>query len=436
MAGSKLWLAWIMLAFLIVGAKAEAVEELDESGSRSGLELEQLRSKISALELTIVDNIRELKDKDNGISSLQKLAHEKSSRIASLESEIESLQKKGSVETQELVRKSDARAVELEKQVEKLKNEIQAQNRKKDALESHVAEAEKKAQDMSLKLERLQKTFEEQKHRIQKTERALKVAEEELLRVRFEATSKSKELTEVHEAWLPPWLVSHMDRWQDLTATYWKEKLRPTVSFFLQKVSKKSAEGRKWVEPHLETAKTKWIPAAKQQWTAITASARPHIQSVCAKSAEFYEASKSRLIPHLIKAQEVADPYFQGAKKISKPYVDRVTTITKPYVGKAQKVLKPYTKRATRTYKRFLKSATAYHRRVQATVQEKLKQHELTKNFATKELAWFLASGLLALPVFFLYRLLLGACCKKARKPPRNHTSHSHRRHRRRHADK
>lgn len=40
-------------------------------------------------------------------------------------------------------------------QVENLKNKIEAQNRKKDALESHVAEAEKKAQDMSLKLERV-----------------------------------------------------------------------------------------------------------------------------------------------------------------------------------------------------------------------------------------------------------------------------------------
>lgn len=43
-------------------------------------------------ELTIVDNIRVLKDKDDSISSLQKTAHEKLSRIASLESEIEALQ--------------------------------------------------------------------------------------------------------------------------------------------------------------------------------------------------------------------------------------------------------------------------------------------------------------------------------------------------------
>nr|CAD1827641.1 unnamed protein product [Ananas comosus var. bracteatus] len=285
----------------------------------------------------------------------------------------------------------------------------------------------------------LQKTSEEQKKRIQKIERALRVAEEELMRAQLEATSKSKELTEVHGAWLPPWLATHIGDFQEIALAHWEERLKPAYESFLQKASENTREAQKWAEPHLETIKTKWIPAVKEKWVIFVKNAEPHLRMVSSKSVEIYEASKTAIAPHVVRAQEFADPYLQEAKKFSKPYINQVAEITKPHVEKVRVALKPYTKQVVRSYRKFLKSANTYHHQVQATLTENLKKHELTKSLATKELVWFMASALLAFPVFFLYRLLSDIFCKKARKPSRNthnHASHASRRPKRRHTDK
>ncbi|RWW09816.1 hypothetical protein GW17_00026675 [Ensete ventricosum] len=120
MEASKLLIASIAISLVFVGVWADAgaeeeavIVEPDVSDSVLKLELEQLRSKISALE---------------------KIIEEKAASILSLQSEIESVQ--------------------------------------------------------------LQKTNDEQRHRIHKTERALKVAEEELMRAQLEATAKSMELSQ------------------------------------------------------------------------------------------------------------------------------------------------------------------------------------------------------------------------------------------------
>ncbi|KAI3767391.1 hypothetical protein L2E82_17489 [Cichorium intybus] len=85
--------------------------------------------------------------------------------------------KKESFNAKEQVGEAHARATELEKQVEDLKNEIAKQKTKKDAFEPRINVAETKISELNEKLEKLQKTNEEQKIRIRNTERALKKAE-------------------------------------------------------------------------------------------------------------------------------------------------------------------------------------------------------------------------------------------------------------------
>ncbi|XP_034886782.1 uncharacterized protein [Populus alba] len=397
------------------------------------IELDQLKSKIHALESHIDEKTKELKGKDDMIALKEKIIQEKVDSIGSLQSELSSLQNNGKTDAQEQVRKAHARAGKLEKQVDKLAKELETQQTKKEALEARASEAEKKISELNLKLADLAKINEEQKSKIRKTERALKIAEEELLKTKSEATSKAKELMEVHGAWLPPWLAVQLVHWQ----THWNEHGKPAMELSIQRALEKKAQAEKWAKPHVETIKTKWVPAIKEQWVVIATQVEPHVQSLTAKSVEIYEASKTTITAHVIRVQEIVDPYFQEAKKFSEPYIDQVATVTKPHVDKVRVVLKPYTKEAVDAYGKFLESATTYHDQVQGIVQETLEKHELTKPLATKDSIWFIASALLALPIFILARACSSIFCKKSKKPVRNaQTSHSRRKAKRGYPDK
>ncbi|WOK94384.1 hypothetical protein Cni_G03086 [Canna indica] len=441
MAASTLLLASIAITLVFAGVWAEEeviVAEPERPDLALKLELEQLRSKISSLETSIVDRTQDLKSKDASIAHLRKIIEEKAATILSLQHEIESLQKKGVVDEEELVKNSHAQASELEKQVEKLRHDINEQNNRRDALVAQASEAEKKVQELNLKLENLQKANDEQKRRIQKTQHALQAAEEELIKAQLEAKTKSKELLEVHGAWLPPWLFTHMDHFQGVAATHWKDHIKSALVNFVHKVSEKSVQAQKWVEPHLEMARTKWIPAMKEQLMILETNAKPYMQTVSIRTVEAYHEYKSVIATYVVKVQEMADPYFQVASEFSKPYIDQVVAITKPHVEKMKVAMRPYTKHAIHTYDKLLKSATVYHHQAQAGIHAHLKKYESTKPLATKEVVWVMASALLALPIFLAYRLLLDIFgSKKTTKPAqKGHANNTHRRPKRRHADK
>ncbi|KAL0910632.1 hypothetical protein M5K25_021634 [Dendrobium thyrsiflorum] len=442
----KLWILLILFATVIAGIRSEdEVKDIhvddvvgaEESDSALKLEIEHLKSKISSIETSTLEKARELKNKDEKIEQLEREIQEKSASIASLLSEVELLQKKGAVDAEELVGKAHERSNELEKQVEKLKNEIEEQTNQRIASEARTVEAEKKVQELNLKLESLEKTNDEQKLKIQKTERAIQVVEEELMRVQLEQISKSKDLKEVHGAWLPPWLSNHIARYQEIVAVHWNEHGEPIFNVLVQKISERSGQTQKWLKPHLETAKTKWIPIVKTKWIAFSTNIRPHIERVSTKTVEVIEVCRSTATPHIVKLQEISDPYIQELRKFSTPYIEQVATVTKPHFEKARTYLKPYTKRVLYGYGKFVETAGTYHHQIQETLQQNLKKYELTRHLATKELIWFVASGLLALPIFLAYRMLSSTFSKRAAKSVRGGRSHNnHRRHnKRRHAD-
>ncbi|KAL0312269.1 UNVERIFIED_CONTAM: hypothetical protein Sradi_5626200 [Sesamum radiatum] len=393
MAALKFLVFTLLLSLILTHFRVEAdgsisvddeVKVVRSDGPDSSI-LEQLKSEIHTLgyfvlrkekvamtffsyivlayeESHIEEKTREIKDKDEVIAAKEKIIKEKTDSIVSLENEIASLQKKGKLDAAEQVGKAHARAAELEKQVEKLREDIDVKIKEKEILEARAAEAEKKASELNSKFESLQKTIDDLKKKLRKTERALQIAEEEMIKAKFEVASKTKELIEVHGSWLPTWLAVHFNNYQAI---------------------EKKAEAEEWAAPHVETVKTKWIPAIKEQWVVITTNVEPHVQTLTAKTVEIYEVSKNAVTPHIIKVQELADPYIQEVRKFSKPYIDQVATAARPHVDNLRTALKPYTQEVVHAYGKFLESATTYHHQVQGKVEEKLKSHELTKPLAT-----------------------------------------------------
>ncbi|KAB1204472.1 hypothetical protein CJ030_MR8G028132 [Morella rubra] len=474
MSVSKFVILTIFLSLILTHVRAEAsvdgkvsdsedeavkVVRSDTSVDSSALkvELDNLKSKIHDLESHVDKKSKELQAKEEIISEKEKIVQVKSDIIASLQSEITSLQKKGTLDAEKQVGKAHARAGELEKKIDKLKREQETQHKEKQALEARVNEAEEKAHQLSLelesvdklkreqetqqkdkvalearvneaeekahqlslKLESLQKTKDEQKTRIRKIERALKVAEEEMIKAKSDAIAKAKELMEY------------------FMETHWNERGKPAMEMVIQKVVEKKAQAEKWAAPHIETIKTKWIPTVEEQWVVLKTNAEPHVQSLTKKTIEVYEASKSKVTPHIVQVREFVDPYFQEVKKFSKPHVDQIAAVTKPHVDKVRVAIKPHTTKVVHAYGKFLQSATTYHNQIQASVQEMLKRHELTRPLATKELEWFAASSLLALPIIVLFRIFSAIFWKKAKKPVRNnHTNQARRKAKRGHPEK
>uniref|UniRef100_A0A7N0TLA8 Uncharacterized protein n=1 Tax=Kalanchoe fedtschenkoi TaxID=63787 RepID=A0A7N0TLA8_KALFE len=421
--GRWLWLAVLVAVVLCAGVRADGgvgddvgvrSEGFDSAGLKA--EIEQLKSKIHALDLENSKIALDLKHKDVIIYQKDSDIKEKSEKVAQLQSDLAANQRKGANDADEKVANAEARVADLKKQ-------------EKDAADARTAHAEKQSNELKSKLEELQKTIDLKQAQIRKTERALKAAEEEIIKIKSEVNSKIEELLEAHGAWLPPWLAAHLVRYQ----AHWDEHGKPAVDFVFQKALDKKAEAEKWAEPHLEVVTTKWVPAIKEYWLLIVAHVEPHVKLVKAKSIEAFEASKKVVTPHIIKLHEHLDPYYQEAKKVTRPYIEQVASLSKPHVEKVTFALKPYTEVAVKHYGRFLESASIYHSQVQAHVKERLKKHEWTKPFATKEFEWFAASAVLALPVMILFRIFSSACSKKTKQPSKHAHHHGRRKAKRGH---
>ncbi|XP_024959023.1 uncharacterized protein LOC112499999 [Cynara cardunculus var. scolymus] len=441
MTAPKQRLFFCITLILFLFASSETLHDYQaEYSDDSSLKIkhEQLLAKIHNLESSIEKRSHEIYSKDERIKILETTVVEKSNSLASLHGEIQSLQqKKESFDAKEQVGEAHAQAGELEKQVENLKKEIARQNSEKDSLEARINVAETKIEELNVKLEQLQRIIKEQKIRIRNTERALQMAEEERTRVQFRAAHYSKELAEVHESWLPPWLAAHLVHCQSFMVTHWNVYGRPARDVAIQKALETEAQVRKWAWPYIDVVQTKWIPIIKEQWLTFVTNMEPHAQILTAKTVEIYDASKKTLKPHIVNIQTFVDPYIKEAKKLMKPYIDQLSKTLKPHLNKARVFLKPYTKKLLRGYRRFSKATLKYHRRVRADIHEMLKRNEFTRPFASNELVWFMASAFMVFPVMVLLSMVSALFSKKPRRRTRtSHTNHPRRRARRVHQDK
>lgn len=55
----------------------------------------------------------------------------------------------------------------------------------------------------------------------------------------------------------------------------------------------------------------KWIPAMKERSVEFAHDAGPHLQKLKTKTINLYHTSKTFVEPHIVKAQEVIQPYVE-----------------------------------------------------------------------------------------------------------------------------
>ncbi|EOY32001.1 Myosin heavy chain-related-like protein [Theobroma cacao] len=420
------------------------VETLSSEHGDSALkhEVDHLRSKISFLESSVDERIRELSGKDESVRQLETIIQEKSDTISSLKIEIEYFERKASLDDKEKMSNTHVQAAELEKQVDNVRKEIEMQNKKKVALEVRLNVAEEKIGELNVKLEDLQRINSEQKSKIQKAEHALQLAQEEMMKAKLRAASVSKALTEVHGEWLPHWLAVHLYHFQSLVShwnelgrpalditiqkavekkdqfkrwaephirnvdmsflvSHWNEHGRPALDITIQKALEKKDQLKRWAEPHIRNVNTHWIPVMKEEWSTFINRLEPLCQSLLSKSNEVYHASMNSMAPHVVKARTLTNPYIQEVKNFAEPYVNQVVMVTRLHYETMEVALKPYAKKMIHTYRKLVNSASLYHHQVQET----LKSHELTRTLANMDLAWFLATAVLILPIIVLFQL-------------------------------
>ncbi|CAI9099166.1 OLC1v1035947C2 [Oldenlandia corymbosa var. corymbosa] len=339
-------------------------EKVSDASSPLKVELDELKSKISLLESSLNEKVQELHSKEKALEELNKINEEKSQILTSLQREVLLLKDKVSSNAKNQEDEAHGRATKLQEQFNSLKKEIEALNKNKDALEAKTISAEKKVQDLNLKLENLRQSNDEQQSQIRKTQRALEVAEEKLMKAKTEADSLAKQLMEVQNAWIPTWFSLHYDCCKSFVMTHWDKHGRPYWDLTIKKVLETKFELEKWAEPHVDAFKTKWFPIVKERCLAAVNDFGVQLQSLASKANDAYHTSKKTLEPHVVRTMESLDPHIQEAKKLAKPYVDQVSTQMKPHVDKARVFLKPYTEKVILSSRKFMKVVGIYRQQV------------------------------------------------------------------------
>nr|XP_051211930.1 uncharacterized protein LOC127329454 [Lolium perenne] len=193
--------ALIAAAILLFSCSVRVIQCDPVSAVSQQHEIQRLRSKVAALE----DEVSWTKDET---SQLEDVVREKTAQIAALVSGLEALQVRNVADDEPVVQASTNSAL-LEKQIERLGNDLEDQVRKGELLEARAREAERRLLELGHKLERVEKINIEQRKRIEELERDLQQhSEEKLPELETKAKLTAEELAMVRGMWLPYWFAS------------------------------------------------------------------------------------------------------------------------------------------------------------------------------------------------------------------------------------
>ncbi|KAF0894143.1 hypothetical protein E2562_034879 [Oryza meyeriana var. granulata] len=405
-SGKALVAAILLLCFFFVQVRCDVVSAASLASPEQGQEIQMLRSKVASLE-------DEISGRKEETLQLETVVKEKSAQIAALVSELEVLQVTN-VADDESVLKANTHNEMLEKQIVRLGSDLEDQIKKGESLEAHASEAEKGLLELTRKLDCAEKINMEQKQKIEELNNSLQEAKDKLSEVEREAKLKAEELTKVHGMWLPHWVVVRFVYCQELASEKWQLRGKPVLDALTQKVSENLAHAQGLVEPHVQTTHNKLVRVAKAHLNSLKNSTSLYASAIATRSTKAYRVCRDTIQPSMTKGQEFAYHHWKESKKFSTPYITKIIAASEPHISRAGAVIEPYTRPVISAWRRVVMSASVHHRQVQKGIKHFVNNNGLLKPDSADRLAWFTASALVALPMFYTYKMLSAAMWRKA----------------------
>lgn len=445
---------WLLILAVVVSSLIVTLGNADSGGLPDREELDskylltnqivELRAHVQDLELAAKTHASSLKRKDKKIRSLEKELQEfknaqeaantesdtAAQNLAALNSQVIKLQDDLKLANENVERTGAAlegTGADLERtraELERARADLERSKEEKLVLMKRAELAEARADSFQLEASEKGKLVEivnEYKTQLRQAERALQKARAGMLKAQSEAAAKHRESA---DAWLPPWLVKQYVKVHALVISKWGKHGAPLWKNVQRHASLKAAQARKFSKPHIRRFDKHIRPVVRAQWKKVKSTVVPQYQRIKKLAVKYYKDGKKYLSPHLSKVHESVDPYVKTVREKSKPYVDHATKILSPHLEKAG----PYVKIANDHYQNVVSQATTYHEQLQDSVKGTMGKHEVLARWATKELIWFLASALLALPLvasLLVFSSVFGSKTPNQAKPQRRTASPS-----------
>jgi myosin heavy subunit len=391
-------LVWVTVLVLSLGtmitAEEGGVPSLQDLENKHLLvkEILELRSQVTDLKIVVKDQDSSLKIKDKNIQVLETKFQEFQN------------QTKGWGDAESKLAAALTKISALEAETAGLKATSERLKVEQEELKRLAEKAELTAAVQLSEKEKATKEVAALKSRLQKAEKALQVAESAVLKLRTEMTAKAKDLAKSTNAWLPPWAAIQASKLQDMVSSRWVAHGEPAVRKVQQTLQAKASQAQKFTKPYWRSTrrffKKKVYPVIRPGWKRLNHAMVPYLNSIQKLGTQFLDASKRKLSPFLSKMQQIIDPYMKIMREKSQPFVDQAAGFLAPYFQKVKAMAGPY-----------LKQVTSYHKQLQKTVKATMKGNEFLASFASKEVIWFVASMLLALPtigILLLFSSMFG----------------------------
>lgn len=394
--------SWVLFVALLLSCLVMISVKADNDGLPSREELDtkylltnqivELRTQIEELTTASKTHAASLKRKDKKIRTLEKelqrSQNEKSAAIVDLEAEL--------AEAKKTISDFNLQVSQLEQELVRIKAEYSAIVKRAELAEAKADSFELEASE-KLKLVEVVKEY---KIQLEKAESDLRIAKSGKLKAQKELAAKAREMAQSANAWLPPWLAIQASKMRSHMISSWAIYGAPLMESLQRLATLKAAQFRKFSKPYMRSFNKNVRPVVRSQWKKTKTIIVPQYQRIKKLVLQYLAAGKKYLSPHLSKVQESVDTYVQTVRVESRPYLEQAASFLSPHFEKANIMAEPYVKHASDHYQSVMTQASTFHEQLQDSVKGTMRKNELLSRWATKELIWYLASALLALPLF------------------------------------